>query len=79
MPGLLAMGPSDQTAVLGPIASTTLDQIHVTQREHVMTATISNWNLEIQNLMTGQRKESHANRLNVYADESLGVNEELLL
>eukprot|EP00644_Phytophthora_capsici_P008513 jgi/Phyca11/16446/fgenesh1_pg.PHYCAscaffold_20_\ len=44
-----------------------------------VTATISNWIFEIQNLITGQRKEAHASRLKFYADESLEVNEELLM
>ncbi|ETN16098.1 hypothetical protein PPTG_21866 [Phytophthora nicotianae INRA-310] len=34
---------------------------------------------ETQNLVTGQRKEAHASRLKFYADDSLDVNEELLL
>ncbi|ETM02791.1 hypothetical protein L917_00835 [Phytophthora nicotianae] len=34
---------------------------------------------EIQNLITGQRKEAHASRLKFYADSSLDVTEDLML
>jgi hypothetical protein len=44
-----------------------------------VTATTSNWVFEIQNLITGERKEAHASRLKFYADRSLEINEELLL
>ncbi|KAG3114662.1 hypothetical protein PI124_g3774 [Phytophthora idaei] len=44
-----------------------------------VAATVSNWIFEIQNLITGQRKEAHASRLKFYADASLNINEGLLL
>ncbi|KAF4147751.1 Chromo (CHRromatin Organization MOdifier) domain [Phytophthora infestans] len=44
-----------------------------------VVATVSNWVFEIQNLITGQRKEAHASRLKFYADRSLNKTEELLL
>ncbi|KAF4132616.1 Chromo (CHRromatin Organization MOdifier) domain [Phytophthora infestans] len=43
-----------------------------------VVGTVSNWVFEIQNLVTGQRKEAHASRLKFYADSSLNVNEDLL-
>ncbi|KAE9265120.1 hypothetical protein PR003_g32556, partial [Phytophthora rubi] len=44
-----------------------------------VVSTTSNWIFEIQNLVTGQRKEAHASRLKFYADASLNVTEDLLL
>ncbi|KAG2789690.1 hypothetical protein PC129_g11034 [Phytophthora cactorum] len=44
-----------------------------------VTATVSNWIFEIQNMITGQRKEAHASRLKLYTDASLNINEDLLL
>jgi len=41
-------------------------------------ATVSNWIFEIENLITGQRREAHASRLKFYADVSLHVSEDLL-
>lgn len=44
-----------------------------------ITSTVSNWIFEIQNLVTGTRKEAHASRLKFYANSSLEVNEDLRL
>lgn len=44
-----------------------------------VTAATSNWVFEIQNMITGERKEAHASRLKFYADSTLEINEELLL
>ncbi|KAG2915212.1 hypothetical protein PC116_g4250 [Phytophthora cactorum] len=41
-------------------------------------STVSNWIFEIQNLVTGQRKEAHSSRLKFYADNSLDVKVDLL-
>ncbi|GMF45863.1 unnamed protein product [Phytophthora fragariaefolia] len=43
-----------------------------------VTATVSNWIFEIENLITGQRREAHASRLKFYADASMDVSEHLL-
>ncbi|KAF4149473.1 hypothetical protein GN958_ATG01351 [Phytophthora infestans] len=43
-----------------------------------VVGTVSNWVFEIQNLVTGQRKEAHASRLKFYADSSFNVNEDPL-
>ncbi|KAG3098432.1 hypothetical protein PI125_g15327 [Phytophthora idaei] len=43
-----------------------------------VVSTVSNWMFEIENLVTGQRKEAHSIRLKFYADNSLDVNEDLL-
>ncbi|EGZ17875.1 hypothetical protein PHYSODRAFT_498900 [Phytophthora sojae] len=42
-------------------------------------STVSNWIFEIENPITGQKKEVHASRLKFYADASLNVTEDLLL
>ncbi|KAG2870789.1 hypothetical protein PC116_g7687 [Phytophthora cactorum] len=43
-----------------------------------VVSTVSNWIFEIQNMVTGHRKEAHSSRLKFYADNSLDVNEDLL-
>ncbi|POM68501.1 Chromodomain containing hypothetical protein putative [Phytophthora palmivora] len=43
-----------------------------------VTAATSNWIFEIENLITGERREVHASRLKFYADSSLEVTEDLL-
>ncbi|POM74774.1 Hypothetical protein PHPALM_8212 [Phytophthora palmivora] len=43
-----------------------------------VTAATSNWIVEIENLITGERREVHASRLKFYADSSLEVTEGLL-
>ncbi|ETO66354.1 hypothetical protein F444_16481 [Phytophthora nicotianae P1976] len=42
-----------------------------------VTAATSNWIFEIENLVTGERREAHASRLKFYADNSLAVTEDL--
>ncbi|OWZ13039.1 hypothetical protein PHMEG_00013705 [Phytophthora megakarya] len=44
-----------------------------------VTTTVSNWIIEIKNLIMGLKRELHASRLKFYADASLNVSEELLL
>ncbi|GMF56027.1 unnamed protein product [Phytophthora fragariaefolia] len=43
-----------------------------------VTATVSNRIFEIENLITGQRREAHASRLKFYVDASMDVSEDLL-
>ncbi|ETM37608.1 hypothetical protein L914_15871 [Phytophthora nicotianae] len=66
------MNPTDPIAVPEPI------QLRVKWCGPAqVTAATSNWIFEIENLVTGERREAHASRLKFYADNSLAVTEDL--